>query len=322
MTSVFLAKQSRRWVSGWFAGICARSLTASRTRVGRASLRLITTWDTTSLRVTTLLVGSWNKIRTITACRMGSRSTRIRKIQLERPIFTVCLTTTLHGATMKKAKVIKPVVEYTADEVWGAACAAQRILGKYVNATEDPTFGPSRPQSRFVLIEQLTHKLMTDADIEKGIEVRLHFKGLLMKQLAGFKLSDFDTNVLRIATADNFTSANTYDFATLACLPSSYERDMSRESIKEKMANLLCDSSHIGTVGDKVVLDMVVVNSIYSSNYLTNFITGAVNDKNVVFFAYKLPLRIGSKVKVAGHIKQHRDSGQTQLNRVSIKPAE
>lgn len=215
-------------------------------------------------------------------------------------------------------KVIVPPKEYTAEQVWAAACAANRINGSYIKYEDFREHGPVRLRNRDLMMLVLRESSATAEDIEMGVAARQYFQGLLLKQLTG-KINSFEQSSLACAGKDSIMDNDYLTLSIIASLPASYSRGLERDRSKEEMSYILENSSHIGQLGDKIYLpDVQVLRSVYSINYNTHFITG-VSDKNVVFFAYKEPLTIGAKVNISGRTKQHRDQGQTQLNRVKIK---
>jgi hypothetical protein len=211
-------------------------------------------------------------------------------------------------------RIIPPVVEYTAEQVWAASCAAFRINGSYIKVVEYIDVGPSQMRNRDLMSRILQDNSITPTDIEQGINARQYFQGLLLKQITG-NINGFEQNTLRCAGMDTIRSNDYLTFSIIASLPASYNRSVERDRVKEEMSFLLENSRHFGSIGDKVQLDVEVVRTIYSTNYNIHFVT-AVADKNVVFFSFKENLQPGTKMKIAGTIKQFRDEGQTQLNRV------
>lgn len=212
---------------------------------------------------------------------------------------------------------------FSAELVWGASAAAQRINGEYLRFDDVPegftATSPRRVNSRLLMTRFLADpSVITAADIERGREVRMFNQGFLMKQLND-KINEFEKNALKIAGAETFdVPGSNYAFALIASAPASYERACVREEKKTILAGLCADSKHIGVEGEKLPeTEVTVLRSVYSQKYNTFFITAAAN-KDVVFFAYKSEIKDGSKIKIKGRVKSHRDQGQTQLNRVKV----
>ena len=92
------------------------------------------------------------------------------------------------------ARYQKPVVNYNADDVWGAAVAAQRINGKYVKLSMISESDPAiNQQSNRQIIEALLADpfSITDEDREQGVKVRAFFQAYTFKILQGKALSEF-----------------------------------------------------------------------------------------------------------------------------------
>lgn len=209
------------------------------------------------------------------------------------------------------ARYQRPVLNLQADDVWSAACAAQRINGSYLKYIEEGKTGETNRQmiDRFLA----DTNLITQADREQGELVRKYYKGLTFKILQGKKLNDFDNTAMVIANRD--VIENTYDVAVIASLPSCYERAVARDNINRKLEN--ARGGLIGRVGDKVKINVEVVRSTFSQQWMTYFISGVTTDDQAVFFSYKQPIDAGKLIIAEGTVKRHGEN-ITQLNRVKV----
>jgi hypothetical protein len=215
-----------------------------------------------------------------------------------------------------KARTQKVTVNYNADDVWSAACAAQRINGSYIKFTMISESDPAVTKlSNRMIVEQLLADtfIITDQDREQGKKVRAFYQAYTFKILQGKQLNDFDNTTMLIANRDVITS--TYDIAVIASLPSCYERGVVRQSADQRIN--FATGGFIGKANDKVTASIEVLKSIYSQKWMTNYVTGITSDDQVVFFAYKQALDIGKTLNITGTVKAHRDNS-TQLNRVKI----
>ena len=129
---------------------------------------------------------------------------------------------------------------FTADHVWALAVVADRINGGYLKETEwlenavPPCMGREANKK---LVKQWLREgsnPTTEADIEKGREIRNYFNGFLLKQISG-KINDFEQQALRIAQMDEFTGKNMLEFAVVSCLPSVMIRDQSRNELAREV---------------------------------------------------------------------------------------
>jgi hypothetical protein len=210
----------------------------------------------------------------------------------------------------------KVSVNYNADDVWSAACAAQRINGSYVKLSVVSESDPATTKlSNRIIVEQLLADtfLITDEDREQGVKVRAFYQAYTFKILQGKQLSDFDNTAMLIANRDVITG--NYDVAVIASLPSCYERGVVRQSADQRIN--FATGGFIGKANDKVNASIEVLKSVFSMKWNTNYITGITTDDQVVFFAYKEALDIGKVLDIQGTVKAHRDNS-TQLNRVKV----
>ena len=205
---------------------------------------------------------------------------------------------------------------FTADQVWGLAVAADRINGGYFK--EDVYVMENQCQKRVTQANKLMVKQWlregafseaTEADIEKGREVRNYFNGFLLKQISG-KINDFEQQALRIAQMDEFTGKNMLEFAIVSCLPSVMLRDQS----KNELAREVRASTQLqGAVGDKIQGEIEVVKCYYSQEYNKYRITAKLVDSFVDFW-YNTNMDAGDRVSIKGKIKSVRGDNTTQLN--------
>ena len=215
-----------------------------------------------------------------------------------------------------KTRTQKVTVNYNADDVWSAACAAQRINGSYIKLSVISESDPATTKlSNRMVVEQVLADLssITDEDREQGVKVRAFYQAYTFKILQGKQLSDFDNTAMLIANREVITG--NYDVAVIASLPSCYERGVVRQSADQRVN--FATGGFIGKANDKVTASIEVLKSVFSMKWNTNYVTGITSDDQVVFFAYKESLDIGKVLNINGTVKAHRDNS-TQLNRVKV----
>ncbi len=209
------------------------------------------------------------------------------------------------------ARYVRPVLNLQADDVWAAACAAQRINGAYLKTIEE---GKNTETNRQIMDNFIANTdLITDADREQGQLVRTYYKGFTFKILQGKKLNEFDNIAMVIANRDVIES--TYDIAVIASLPSCYVRAIKREADNLKLEN--ASGGFVGKIGDKVKITIEVIRSVYSQQYGIYFVSGVTVDDQAVFFSFKQAIDSGKIIIAEGTVKSHRGNN-TQLNRVKI----
>lgn len=206
----------------------------------------------------------------------------------------------------------KVTFNYNADDVWAAAVQAQYINGSYIKA-----LGPDIPNHK--TNRQIVNELLVDTtqitqeSRDKAVLVRQYFKGLTFKVLQGKKLNEFNNTAMTIANRDNINSK--YDLAVIVSLPATYEKSAKRDDIDRRIN--FASSGYVGTIGDKVTVQIELAKQFWSKNWNTWYITGLTDDDKVLFFAYKKQMNIGDRVTITGTVKGTRDNS-TQLNRVKV----
>ena len=203
------------------------------------------------------------------------------------------------------------MLNFNADDVWAAACSAQRINMTYLKSIDNTEAVSTNRQIVDMFLADTT--LITDEDREQGKLVRKYYQALTFKVLKGIKLSEFDNNAMVIANRD--TATDTYGIAVITSLPSCYERGVKRDTVDNRIN--FASGGFIGKPGDKVTLTIEVLKSFYSQNWAVFYTTGITSDDQVVFFGNKEQMPVGENITVSGTVKAHRDDS-TQLNRVKI----
>ena len=207
---------------------------------------------------------------------------------------------------------------FTADQVWGLAVAADRVNGGYFkepvwSTPEDATPPKVVKDANKLLVKQWLRTnnftAASEADIEKGREIRNYFNGFLLKQISG-KINEFEQQALRIAQMDEFTGRNMLEFAIVSCLPSVMIRDQSRNELAREVR---ASTQLQGAVGDKIQGEIEIVKSYYSQEYNKFRITAKLVDSFVDFW-YNTNIDAGSRVSIKAKIKSVRGDNTTQLN--------
>ena len=214
-------------------------------------------------------------------------------------------------------KRTKEVISYPADIAWGAAVAAQRTNGAYLKSKED--YLPeadvvSRRPNREIMRELLEKpEQITEADRAQGLEVRRQLTNSVTLEALRRELNDFQRTMADICQLEQVSGA--YNLAVLASLPSSYERQLTKEHAQSRLART--DNTTVGAINAKVQLDVEVIESRYSQKWATYYITAIDAANRALFFAHRNALPAGKHVAIQGTVKRHTDAS-TQLNRVKV----
>jgi hypothetical protein len=209
-------------------------------------------------------------------------------------------------------------MEFTADQVWGCAVAADRINEGYFkedvwNRNEPAAFLAKTANKTLVKkwLREQDFTEVTEQDIEQGRTVRAHIKTYLMRQITG-SINDFEAQALKLASKDSFTGRDLFDFAVISCLPNSVRMDQKKLEIKRE----IWDSTGLGgDIGSTIIGDIVILSARWATQYGKYRVTARMNDSVVDFWTDK-ECQEGETVHIKARIKCHRDNNTTQLNYV------
>jgi hypothetical protein len=218
-----------------------------------------------------------------------------------------------------KARYTPPAPkEFTAEQVWACAAAADRINGGYCKQDEwnYNTASPFRTkQANKQLVKDWLRTNdfveVTEEDYAAGRGYRDHFKSYTLMMIAG-KLNEFQQTALKIATKDAFTGRDMYDFAVISCLPDVARRDQQRTELKRE---IYASEQLQGQEGEQIVGDITVVKTRYSQEYNKFKIDARMGDSFVDFWFSK---ELEGELKIKGKIKNVRGNKTTALNYVKI----
>ena len=222
------------------------------------------------------------------------------------------------GCVPKRAK---PTLDYTADQVWSAACAAYRVNGGYLKHPEVTEEGRIlRPTNRELVRLYLTDEsaqFVTVADQKQGTKCRSDLlKQATMSALRN-RASEWDLLTAEMASLKTVTTD--YELSVITAMPKSHAQNLTRETVDGRLA--YCDSTPVGPVNHRVDIVGEVVRSNYSSQYNTHYVTVITQDNRQVFFAYRERIEPGANIRICGRVKRHADRA-TQLSRVKISQQE
>ena len=210
------------------------------------------------------------------------------------------------------ARYVRP--SYNITDVFAAACAAHRVNGGYIKYEEHDDEGNIvKTPNKYVIREFLMGSgVVVDEDRDLAEKVMQYCRSLTFKLLSDKRLSDFESTMLTIVEKE--TTDSNLDIAVVSSLPASYERSIVR---KEQDVRLRESSGCINAAVDtKVELDIEVVRCNYSNEWGVYYVT-AITENGVVFFARSNSIDLGSKIRIKGKVKRHKED-RTQLSHVKI----
>lgn len=207
-------------------------------------------------------------------------------------------------------------MQFTADQVWACAAAAQRINeGYFKEPVYADTLDVIAKQANKVMVKDWLRTnsfgLITEQDYAAGRSARDHFKSYTLLALTG-KINEFQTTAMRLAAKEEFTGRDMYDFAVISCLPSVAQRDQARTEIKRE---IYTSEQLQAAVGDTVVGEITVINTRFNADYAKHKITARMGESFVDFWFTK---ELAGELKIKGKVKTQRGDKTTQLNYVKL----
>lgn len=209
-------------------------------------------------------------------------------------------------------------MNFTADQVWGLAVAADRINGGYLKEDQyDFNIDQKEPVKRAnkimikTWLREGTLNVATEADIAAGRDYRDHFKTYTFKAIAG-QLNSFQQTAMKIAAKDEFTGRDMYDFAVIGCLPDVARRDRANTELRRE---IYAAEPLGGEIGDVVQGEVEIVQCRYNPNYNKFRISARMGES---FLDFWITSKVEGTRKIKGKIKARRDDGVTQLNYVKL----
>ena len=218
-------------------------------------------------------------------------------------------------------RVAKVRKEYDTMLVLSAACAAQRVNGSYIKfaTVEVPsingTINVHKRTNRELTVEYLdAQENITDADRTMAEEMRRYWNGKMFKVISGEYMNNFDRGIMELMQKETVTEG--YDIAVIASMPGSYISSVKRDERDRRVK--FSQGGYIGSVGERVNIQIEVLKCVYSQKWFTFFVTGITTSDQPVFFSYKQEVSVGSVLDIVGTVKR-QDNNTTQLNRVKVK---
>jgi hypothetical protein len=202
-----------------------------------------------------------------------------------------------------------------------AACAAQRINGRYIKryeANKEKGEESNGALMRDILNPEITHVNVLSQDIENAIEIMEYLDSKMIELISG-TLHDYWKNLV-LLTEQKEISAN--DFKTLALIasvPNSYNNAIGRENARDEIRILKENSRHIGKIGDNIEAKVTIKSAVFSYNYNKWYHTGVTEDGCLVCFPLGEKIERESVIILTARVHKHDDDYQTRLHYVRIK---
>jgi hypothetical protein len=213
------------------------------------------------------------------------------------------------------AKRQRPTLNFSADQVWAAACAAYRVNGGYFKQSQVTDQGViTRPTNRELVRQYLADSSSVTADDQaRGRKCRQDLVNAATMSALKNQATEWTLLSAQMASLDTITTD--YEVSVITAMPKSHDQTLARETVDSRLA--YCETEPVGTDNQMVTVQSEVVRSNYSTKWNTFYVTVITDTNHQVFFAYREKLEPGQLIKLRGRVKRHADRA-TQLSRVKI----
>jgi hypothetical protein len=214
-----------------------------------------------------------------------------------------------------KLEFVEP--EFPRQQVIELACAAQRVNKSYIKTVE-AVFSEGmkvmyyKHPNKTLMLSVLGHDttkysaeyskpalLCTNLDDKELAEnIQKFYKRLLFSAIEGD--NEFQTQVNQLLNSETIP-LNKFGF--IACLPSVYNRDYSRNQFEKRIKTI--DESYLASIGSNVEdLDCEVLSSQRSKNFDAWNIEAIIDNKMISWMS-KMDLKLGPAVLIKAKVKDH-----------------
>ena len=192
---------------------------------------------------------------------------------------------------------------------WASACMAHRINGGYVKLAPD-----GQKNNKTLMLELIENAdQISTSDRELGQQVRRYIGKVATTAALKGTLDQWGQAMAQASQLDTITDSA--GLGIIASMPATYARYLEREKIHTRLAETA--GKYTAQVGDKIELDVEVLENKYSQKWATYYVTVIDSDNRAWYFAHRQSLPKGSTVTIKGTVKRIQDR-MVQLNRVRL----
>lgn len=197
------------------------------------------------------------------------------------------------------------------------SCSAHRTLGRYIKEGDiwfnqlNPRETPKEIPNKWLIQSTLglkvwehenrlppKHLIITNEDLELAENIKKFYRRLTFDIIAEGESDAFRANIFKIFNSDEITES---EIGYIACLPSIYFREKSKDKVKK--ASMFCDHEYLGIEGSKLFdLDSEILEVNRSRNFDAYNVTAIINNKMATWMSTP-ELEIGPAVIVRANIK-------------------
>ena len=208
---------------------------------------------------------------------------------------------------------------FTLEQCMAAACAAQRINGKYVRRNDSTEQFPANNWLTFNILKEDSVQV-TDIDRDNSRMIITYLEHKLPEVIAE-TLQDYWRTAVLLTDKNEISIEDHRTFAFLASVPASVYNACGREQVADELAKRVENSRCVGQPGDNFARTaLTILGSVYSRNYFKYYHTACDADGNVIRFPLSEKLEDNSTHNICGRIHKH-DGNMTVLHYVRVKNA-
>ena len=213
-------------------------------------------------------------------------------------------------------------MQFKVIDVISAAVAINRFNGGFVKSSDMSS--DKKPNSKLLYSYFLDSAnkpdvVVTNEDVNFAMEIIEYLKGLGFKAIER-KLTDFESNVLKLITAEE-TGKDKIGIA--ASLPKVYQNKIDQDTWSTRENELASNSQFEGTLHKRHNFELTVENVRYIASVGSSlFCTSSANRNIVKFFNNNdHNFKVGDKINVTGYVKSQEESKyhggkETMINRI------
>ena len=165
----------------------------------------------------------------------------------------------------------------------------------------------------------------TTSDKEAAVHLVDDVTGRLTMKKLGGNLNEFETALMENVTAEK---VGVYGVALIASIPNTQKHQVKRDTVKDKLDNLISSSEVVGTMSTRSMFTLDIIDITFVKKMSIFMVTGLENKKNVVKFWFSKDPDItgileGKTVTLTGFVKsqgksKYSNCQETIINRVKV----
>jgi hypothetical protein len=222
-----------------------------------------------------------------------------------------------------RKKIQETVVNYSIEDVFAAAVAAQRTNECYVS-NSTPSENVNKMTNRHIMNvilnkSDIENFVTCEADYDRAKIIMEYYKSKTLEIMSG-KANSYTMSAANASYKEFVASNDQLTIGLIASLPNAWERSVAYDKTWDRVDELKRKSVHFGQIGDKFEGSVEVLSCIYSKNWFKYYITALTSAGNVVNFASDHEFKQHSLVEITtAKIKQHAAENITRLHYVRTK---